>query len=320
MDYNGKIIRNVSELPTWYNLDKYQDAPSLDAASWYELILQRWTHFYWFEERGPEWYRSKYLGDGINPRYSALLQSRDSPLYLLTDGLQIVVIGGGQLEALKYDINNFSTLSRAVAPLTFRRLYRIEQGLKVSTRKRIRKWMDRFFNDFVNIELTDQFKAECEWANSFINDPISDVFEKQRDEIGPIQRPRDPDVVQIDLSVPDKILIQQFTDYLRHVRQKYPDIIKANKYKYPEYQKWIDYAVLPYLDLKLWAEEEGCSIPNRVMADAIFPDGEKGEEMVRKTTKKIADTLMKTEYVGFLATIAAHEIAEKNSMKFFRQK
>ena len=54
------------------------------------------------------------------------------------------------------------------------------------------------------------------------------------------------------------------------------------------------------------------------MADAIFPDGDKGEEMVRKTTKKIADMLMKKEYVDFLATIAAHEIAEKKSQKIFR--
>ena len=95
---------------------------------------------------------------------------------------------------------------------------------------------------------------------------------------------------------------------MRHTRQKYPDIKTANKYKYPEYQKWVDYAVLPYLDLKLWAEEESCSIPNRVMADAIFPNGDKGEEMVRKTTQKIANMLMEEGYVEFLATIAAHEM------------
>ena len=118
--------------------------------------------------------------------------------------------------------------------------------------------------------------------------------------------------------MPDKILIQQFEDYLKHVRQKYPFVKEGNKYKYPEYQKWVDYSVLPYLDLKLWAEEEGCSIPYRVMADAIFPDGDKGEEMVRKTTKKIADMLINDEYVDFLATIAAHEIAEENSKKSFR--
>jgi hypothetical protein len=308
-----RIIRNVNELPEWYDLGKYEAASSLDAASWYELVLQRWNHFYWFDFHGAEKYKRAYP-NGENPFYAALLQLRENPLSLLVDDTQIHLIGGGQLDALKYDKDYFSTFSYAIKPLTIRRMYQNENRLKRSVIVRIRKWADQLFGDFLNIEMTDEYKAECKWALSFIDDPIFEAFEKQGEEQEPygfdVWRSRD--FVEIDLSVPDKILIQQFNDYLRHVRKKYPYIKKAPKFKYPEYQKWIDYGVLPYLDLKLWANEEGVSIPYRVMTDAIFSNGDKGEEMVRKTTTKIADMLMKKEYNDFLATIAAHEIAEKN--------
>jgi len=313
-----KIIRNTSELPSWYALEKYQNLANFGAEQWYEILLQRWTHNFFFERDGIEKYRTYTMDNGENPFFSALIKSRKNPLSFLEDDLQIIVIGGGQLQSLKYDKDDFSTFSYAVKPLTVRRLYQIELGLKEATRKRIRKWADGVFGWFGTDKFDEIPKSEHEWAKSFIDDPIFEAFEKQGEEKELYEMERNHDLVQIDLTVPDKILIQQFTDYLRYVRQKYPCVKKAYRHKYPEYKKWIDYGVLPYLDLKLWADEEGYSIPNRVMADAIFPDGDKGEEMVRKTTKKIADMLMKKEYVDFLATIAAHEIAEKKSQKIFR--
>lgn len=308
-------IRTVKELPEWYSLEKYKAATSLDAASWYEILLQRWNHFFWFDRETDKKHitRDRFY-------YDSLIRLRNDPLHRLTGDIEIVLFGGGQLQALKYDQDDFATFSYAISPLTIRRLYQNERRLKDTARLRARKWFDLIFDDLGKIDLDNHFETESAWARSFIDDPIFEAFEKQGEEKKLYEMGRSHDLVQIDLSVPDKILIQQFTDYLRHVRQKYPDVKKVHEYKYPEYQKWIDYAVLPYLDLKLWADIEGHSIPNRVMADAIFLDGEKGEEMVRKTTKKIADMLMTKEYIDFLATITAHEIAEKKPKKIFRQK
>lgn len=305
-----KIIRNVSELPSWYSLSKYQGLSSFDAAGWYEVLLQREQHFFWFNFQGVEKYKSDRY-DGKNPFYEALIQSRNDPLSFLTEDTQILLIGGGRLDALRYDKEYFSTFSHAISPLTIRRLYQNELRLKESTRTRIRKWIDHIFGDFGNIKMTDKHKAECKWALSFIDDPIFEAFKKQGGDSYYHDRIRGHDLVQIDLTVPDKILIEQFTDYLRQVRRKNPEIKPANTFKYPEYQKWIEYGLLPYLDLKLWEIENDVSIPHRVFADAISPEGSMGEEMIRKTTKKIADQVMDRGYIDFLATIAAQEIAEK---------
>jgi hypothetical protein len=49
------------------------------------------------------------------------------------------------------------------------------------------------------------------------------------------------------------------------------------------------------------------------MADAIFPPGEGGEEIVRKTTSKIAKELMADGNLKFLAALASQRIVEANS-------
>ena len=76
---------------------------------------------------------------------------------------------------------------------------------------------------------------------------------------------------------------------------------------------WAKFGILPYLDLNAWAEIEGVKIPNRVMADAIFPVGEGGEEVVRKTTQKIAYEILTESHLNKLAALAAQEISERDS-------
>ena len=48
------------------------------------------------------------------------------------------------------------------------------------------------------------------------------------------------------------------------------------------------------------------------MADAIFPQGEGGEEVVRKTTKPLAESVLGKGFLEKLEAIAAHEKAERN--------
>ena len=308
-DKEKRIIRSTKELPKWFDLQKYKEASHLGLADWYEILLQRQHHFYMFDFQGPEKYKNGL--DGKSIYYDALVQSRNAPLSPLTDDIQIIMIGGGKLQALKYDKNDFATSSHAISPLSIRRLYQQEHRLKKPTRNRLRAWFDTMFGDFGEIELTDKLKKECDWALSFIDLPIFDAFEVEGEERNFLNKPRGNDFVEIDLTLPDKILIKQFEGYLHNVRNKYPDLHPGNPYKTPEFKKWVEYGLLPYLDLKLWEIENDVSIPYRVLADAIFPDGSMGEEMIRKTTKKIADLVMTRDYVAFVSTLAAQEIAEK---------
>jgi Family of unknown function (DUF6387) len=68
---------------------------------------------------------------------------------------------------------------------------------------------------------------------------------------------------------------------------------------------------LPYADLLIWAKENKVKIPNRVFADAIFPQGEGGEEVVRKTTRPLAKRVLGSLNMEILEARAASELAER---------
>jgi hypothetical protein len=104
--------------------------------------------------------------------------------------------------------------------------------------------------------------------------------------------------MKVNLDLPENILIDQFMALLKKSKGKVKKVEKL------EFGKWIKFGVLPYLDLKIWELESGKTIINRVMADAIFPLGEGGEEAVRKTTAKLADELLEYEHLDKLAAIA----------------
>jgi len=57
-------------------------------------------------------------------------------------------------------------------------------------------------------------------------------------------------------------------------------------------KKIIDYKVLPFIDLMLWARVKKLSIPSGVMAVALFPDGEKDGYAIVQTIKPFVEKLM----------------------------
>lgn len=116
--------------------------------------------------------------------------------------------------------------------------------------------------------------------------------------------------VVVDLALPDEVLKQAFSDLLPSLREvvsgrpggPVPTNVKMDP------TTWIRFSVLPFLDLQQWAIEAGLRIPNRVLADAIFKPGEGGEEVVRKTTAKLAAEVVTDAFLRRLLTAAAEEI------------
>lgn len=302
---NKPIIRSVRELPEWFNIRKYDDAHKLKADSWYDLLLQRWSHDYYIELCGIEEYKKSSF-------FNALEQLRDEPLSLLKDEALIIGFGGGKLASLKYDKDDFAASYYGINPLTFRRMYQYEAHLEPEIKKRLRYVIDKIWGgDFFLRKMTKKEEKEILWAKPQIDKPFKDTlraFGKDRT----YEWIANFETVEIDLTIPDNILIEQFTSYLNHIRKKNPENAAIPTRKMPEFRKWADYGLLPYLDLKLWEKEQEIVLPNRVIADAIFDDGEKGEEVVRKTTKRIAQQVMDQKYIQFVSTVAAHDIMENN--------
>lgn len=96
----------------------------------------------------------------------------------------------------------------------------------------------------------------------------------------------------VDLEVTEEMLIEGFKNWLKSARKKMDkdDIAPPGKLSNKLIQKWVDSAVLPYLDLQIYEHLEGVDLPLHVIGDAIFPSWVEVDtaEAVRKTTRQHA--------------------------------
>ena len=120
--------------------------------------------------------------------------------------------------------------------------------------------------------------------------------------------------VVIDLSATDEQIMNDFSNWLEYFR-KYIDYPTQKKLiTQSDFDQWIEYRVIPYLDLALIAKLEGKKITQNQIARLIFPDEYEVDivERLRKVTKPIAQRLIKNE---IQTTLSTQLVYEKTGMK-----
>lgn len=285
-------IKHINDLPDWYKLEKYEAAKSLDAAGWYEQLSIR---------NCLKSLLSYDLRDNLpisQQHLEALEGLRSTPIIDVNNNFLIrVLCCGGELWELKTGDPKYSL---GVHMTTVREHYHTENNIEIEKRTYARNFFSQVWSEGVFDEPYVPLKYPCK---DWIDEPIDGITNTINYTIN----------VSVDLGLPDKVLIEQFKQMLESRRKPLLKVgISIENKLRPDFEGWAKFGVLPYLDLNTWAELEGLTIPNRVMADAIFPVGEGGEEVVRKTTEKIAKEILTKSHLNKLAALAAQEIAERN--------
>lgn len=287
-----KKVRRAIDLPSWFDLKKYSQAAPLDAGGWYEqLIVRKWLSkmMDWRDED------EKPLGDSDLEILSFV---RSTPIVDVTATLKMRVwFYDGVMHELRTEKPIYSL---GVRLSTVRDFYLFEQRIEPAKREYAHsffaQWKDR---DWLNG--SDEVKFPC---TDWIDEPIDAISNASDSTLNML----------VDLGLPDKVLIEQFKTLLQSLRkprtQAGCDFAPTRRLNFSD---WVRFGVLPFIDLKIWERETGSKIPNRVMADAIFPAGEGGEEVVRKTTSKIAKELLADESLKLLAAAAGQKITEASS-------
>jgi hypothetical protein len=98
--------------------------------------------------------------------------------------------------------------------------------------------------------------------------------------------------VMVDLTFSNSLLKRHFEMHLQLLRRNPYARTSLARMKSPNFREWTKMGVLPCMDLLLWAEGEDGRIPDSVIADALGPEGEVDEVMVRKTIKPISKGLL----------------------------
>lgn len=95
--------------------------------------------------------------------------------------------------------------------------------------------------------------------------------------------------VYVDLSAPDRVLIDAFARWLKEKRR---DVARINVLTDLDLRTWVQCHALPYIDLRQYLKFTGRSVTYARVADVLFPNVEVDRvERLRKVTVKFADRL-----------------------------
>lgn len=120
-------------------------------------------------------------------------------------------------------------------------------------------------------------------------------------------------VLSLDLSWPDEILLRDMSKLLPIWRQELglqhesAECI-ANRFDVIK-KKILDYKVIPMLDLMIWSKINDVAITNRVMALALFPDGEYDSTNIAQTIKPFIENFMSDFSIEKLKRMAMDKIS-----------
>jgi len=295
-----KRIKHVSDLPTWFQLEKYNIAKNLDANGWYEQVCIR-AHCleYVSSEEG-----SARQEIAKHPEFKeALAGIREKPIYnMRVDGrLPLLFYFENIARGLKTKSPHFLPSIHTLCLLEFDFLRRDIDPKRLDY---VAKWVNQFPDNDEDIFIP-LYKYEP-WIQEPIHNSLREDLTEQ-----PAFSGTDP--VIIDFNFPDKTLIENFKKYISVRRTELKMEHLSKPIRKCNFSEWIRYGALPYLDLKIWELETKTKIPLRVIADAIFPRGEGGEETVRKTTIPLTNVFFTKELIGQLISEAALDLAEQNS-------
>ncbi len=108
-----------------------------------------------------------------------------------------------------------------------------------------------------------------------------------------LQDKNELDFIKVDLSLPDHVLLEQFSNWLAIQRKAGRNTHNHNK-KYLTKAKmrlWYESRVIPYMDVVQWNEKQGRTVPHGIAGRIIFSDMSKND--FRNPAGIIADTTLK---------------------------
>lgn len=95
----------------------------------------------------------------------------------------------------------------------------------------------------------------------------------------------------VNISYPDKIILEQFKYFLRKAREEqgFKSIRTIDDY---DLLRWVDYKFLAYIDLKLWCFFWGANITNKEFLKILCLNNRYDEDTIRKTIEPLRQELM----------------------------
>ena len=277
-----RMIKSVKQLPAWFKLENYAQTSTLDAEGWYRELSIRFL----LKDlpQCPE--------DATWQKLWALIQSQG--LLSRTP------------EAVPFKFSFYSSQIKRFQVIQPESQY--DQGQSVECLTNLTAyaaywWSEKDVQETVikNLKImVDKPEGSLkdnpgENAVSWLMQPFDSFPHDIRLGI-----PHKYAYARVDLETTDEQLKKDFSDWLANERQRRQVLGAKKNFSEADFRGFEESAILPYLDLTLWAVWAQVKINQYVMAQAIFPDAYAPDSEIDplgrlKTTKKKSESLMQPQ-------------------------
>lgn len=278
----SKRIKSKRDLPKEFDLKKYHAIESLSDK---DLFRQIYWRMDWREKTWSDDLATYFLEHGCelplfdHDPFGEIKNEPDDAYYEQFKG------GRDFIERYQSHAKNKATLSTGygIGLLSRLEVMHFSQGTDQRGDRKGKPFNipDEEVRNLLTDDITNHGKL-----TSYASDPVSLIME---------------DValyLSVDLSVPDEILLSDMKNLLPKWREELgveAEEIQINNSWTVIRKKIIEYNVLPYIDLHLWSNIKGVSIPGGVLAVSLFPDGDKEQFAIAQTIRPFIDRLMTYE-------------------------
>lgn len=118
-------------------------------------------------------------------------------------------------------------------------------------------------------------------------------------------------MIEIDSNATDEKIIEDFAIWLKAARSEFGSTRKK-AFTQITFGEWINYGVLPYLDLQIWSKSEAVRLTQNAIGEALYADQEDlysdTTERIRRTTAPKAKWLMDSTVLRALEIQAESDI------------
>ncbi len=281
----SKTIKSVKNIPSWFNLKKYEALRTLDVQGWSRQILIRTVVAELLESDAPE--DKQEALDWIN-------EIAISPVIAPADD-------SGHVENWLTRIKRNPCITYSVWPTEILTLYAYAQEFDSG---------DAYMRNLrAACKASLHGKATLE-EDALVRQSFDHAMSDQEiDSEGMMN-------LTVDLSATDEQLIADYKRCLTASRKALGKVAPQQNFCAKDFCKWFENGILPYIDLTLWARAHNISITQNALGEAIFPNEDDADttERIRRTTKPQATYLLREETCRALEYQATSEkIAEKMS-------
>jgi len=289
----AKLINDVNKIPKWFSLKNYDPVKKFTSADWLEQISIRSGYLFWLTRNTKT---SLKLAQGSE--YLKLIHSaRKNPIIDLSNYVEDGVLFHDDILKLKqkYDLTSLSGVSPITAWQIFNLYHLLPQDLRTEME---RLALEKHKIDGLTLE------EEIKFSERLQNDRVS--IGKKGNEIISQSNDTGMRTIKLDLMLPNNVLIKNFETQLRLFRRK--SVYKDYKYRSPNFKKWKEYNLLPYMDLLIWCLETRISIADITMSHVLFSDSAKHKDVVRKTLLPLVKEIINDRHTRAHSAIIAGEL------------